>query len=294
MNPPADIVYLNGQMLPYGEASLPIEDRGTLFGDGVYEVVRYYAGRPFAMDQHVSRLRRSLEAIGIDPLLTDDLPQASDALLAANGLADAKLYWQITRGPATRSHLMPSEPGPSVLMIAYALHRLDPEAEPGEMSAITVPDTRWTECWIKSLMLLPNSLAKTKANQAGCEEAIFVREKTDSESGRSGVAKHVTEGSSTNVFAVIDGVLRTHPADRWILGGVTRDALLKLAAELEIPVQETAFTPDALHSAAEVFACSTTTELIAITQIDGQGIGDGRVGPISKHLHRAFVKQILR
>ena len=287
----APIVYHDSEFVSESDAGYAIQDRGLLFGDGVYEVVRYDGGQPFALDAHVDRMQRSLAGIGLEGVEAAAFPELSAQLLERNGLEDAKVYWQATRGPATRDFVMPV-PDPSVTLIAYPTPRADPGAELRHGAGYLADDCRWTKCWIKSLMLLPASMAKTAAVRAGAVEAIFVRDKP----GAAG--RHVTEGSSTNVFAVVDGVLRTHPDDGWILGGVTRQTLLRLARELGIAVDPAgAFTPDELGAAAEVFVCSTT-QITAITALrDGAGsekkIADGRPGLVTQRLHRAYLEAVL-
>jgi len=300
--------YLNGSFLPPADAMLPAEDRGGLFGDGVYEVVRYAGGAAFAMGPHVQRLRRSLDAVGLDgeAIGVDTLAEASDELVRRCGLADASVYWQVTRGAAPRSHVMPASPDPSVLMLAYPAPPVDPDAPPATLAALLVPDTRWALRWIKTLLLLPNSAAKTLAKRRGCGEGVFVETSCPAQLTGRGLwdaaadvpgllddpAARVTEGSSTNVFAVVGGTLRTHPLDGRILGGVTRAVLLELAAGAGIDVDETAVTPAELWAADEVFITGTTTGLAAVGAVDARPIGDGEPGPVTRRLHAALMERL--
>lgn len=278
---PDDIVYLNGRYLPKAQATLSVEDRGTLFGDGVYEVVRYYNGQPFAMAEHLARLKRSLAGIELaEPGDVPTLPAVSDELVRRNGSPDARVYWQITRGSAPRSHAFPQGVAPTVLVMTYPAAPLDRDAPVACWSAIALPDQRWGRCSIKSLMLLPNVLAREHARQQGCQEAILYR------------GESVTEGSAANVFAVCDGQLRTHPGDEHILGGVTRECVLRLAVALGIDVVERAVTLAELHAAEEVFFTGTTTLIAAATSIDGQRIGQGEPGDITARLYQALVQHI--
>lgn len=279
----AGFVYLNGRFIDKGAATLSVEDRGTLFGDGVYEVIRYYAGRPLALDAHLGRLRRSLGGIRLAPPAdVERLPQITADLLARNGLAEAKVYWQITRGAAPREFVVPRDARPSVLVIAYPAKPVDLVAPAPRLRAVLADDERWHNCWIKSLMLLSNSLTHTAAVDAGADAAILHRD------GR------VTEATSANAFAVRGGVLYTHPADRWILHGVTRAIVLELAASLGIAVREEAITTEELRSADEVFLTGTTTHVSAVTSVDGARIGNGDVGPITRRLHEALMARIAR
>jgi D-alanine transaminase len=279
---PTPYVYLNGRILPRDQAHLDIEDRGAMFADGVYEVIRYYRGRPFALDRHERRLRQSLAALRLEaPAALAALPGATAELLTRCGLTEASVYWQITRGVAPREHAIPSGLHPTVLAIAYPVPAVDPAAPPPSVSAILLPDERWHHCAIKTLMLLPNVLAKTAAHDAGAHEAILYRGRT------------VTEGSSTNVAIVTsDGVLRTHRADQWILPGVTRAIVLELAKELGIKIAQRAFNPEDLFTAAEVFITGSTTQMAAVTALDGKPVGGGRLGPVTQRLYQAFLARV--
>lgn len=277
---PDDLVYLNGTFLPRSEASLSVDERGVYFADGVYEVVRYFKGKGFTLDEHLQRMKRSLD--GID-LHFDAKPLAaiSDELVKRNGLEEARVYWQVTRGAAPRNHVIAPGIEPTVYMYAEPAKPLPPGAELAMISAATAFDDRWHNCWIKSLMLLPNTLAKTRAVAKGAGEAIFVRD------GR------VTEGSSTNVFAVFDGELYTHPADRFILEGITRNVVIELAKEMDIPVHEQAFGVSEMLAAEEVFVTGTGTLMAAVTGVDGQSINRGAVGEVSGAVWGAFVGRVL-
>jgi D-alanine transaminase len=286
--PPAPIVHHQGRFLDHADASFLIEDRGVLFADGVYEVVRFDRGRGFAIEEHVQRLDRSLDGIGLTGVEASALADLSMELMHRNGLTDAKVYWQVTRGPATRDFVQPATPAPTVTLMAYPLPPLAPNAEPGEGSAIVVDDCRWTRCHIKSLMLLPASQAKTAAADAGAVEAIFERAKPGAPD------RHITEGASTNVFIVEDATLRTHPDDGWVLGGITRKVILRLARSMGLMVNDTEpFTRERFLAADEVFVCSTT-QLTAITGIEGQRIGSGGIGQVTRRLHAAYRDEILR
>lgn len=290
MTQAAPIVFYQGEFIDESAARYALQDRGVLFADGVYEVVRYDRGRAFAMQAHVDRLARSLAGIELKAVDASAFADWSEELMQRNGLTDAKVYWQVTRGAATRDFTMPSAENakPTVTLIAYPTtpisHQTTLVGGPGHV----VEDCRWTKCWIKSLMLLPASLAKTAAVKAGAVEAIFERAKP-------GVGeKHMTEGASTNLFIVRDGELLTHPDDGWVLGGITRDELLRLAAELGIPAHEDQpFTRDQMLAADEAFVCSTT-QVTAITSLGETPIAHGQPGPITQKLHDAYHQAILR
>lgn len=278
------IVYLNGQYLPLAEAAISPLDRGFLFADGVYEVVRYYGGRPLAMQGHLDRLAYSLDRIRLVlPDSAEPLDAVSGELLRRNNLSDASVYWQITRGAARpRDHAFPDPPvPPTVFAMADAKPPLDRAGPAHRMTAITRPDDRWKHCAIKSVALLPNALARQQAADAGCGEAILLRDQI------------VTEGTARSVFIVKDGKLLTHPLDGTILGSITRQILLDLAEQRNIPAEQTRFTREQLFEADEVITVGTTTEVAAVTHIDGQPIADGQPGPITEHLWQVFREHVV-
>lgn len=280
------LVYLNGSYLPRSRATLDIEDRGSLFADGVYEVVLYHHGRPFAMTAHVDRLRRSLREIDLPPLdqhpLLRDIPAVSDELARRNRLPDAKLYWHVSRGAAPRDHRFPPESvPPTVLLIAYPHQPTDPAAPLPVCRTILHDDLRWGRCDIKSLMLLPNVLARNAANARGASEAILRRGDT------------VTEGTSTSLFIVSRGGLRTHPADHHILPGVTRAVVIDLARDHGIPIREEPFNTADLLAADEAFLTGTTTLISRVTHVDDRPIGPGP-SPITQSLHRLLMQRLTR
>jgi D-alanine transaminase len=265
------IVYLNGRFLPREEAHLSPEDRGFLFADAIYEVVRYLGGRPYRLGDHLARMRDGLNAIRI-PADPSFFPEVASRLIAENGLGneDALVYAQVSRGAAPRYHAFPPEGTPPTIF-AYA-RRTDPPPPPGGGRAIFVPDERWGRCDVKSVMLLPNVLASQKAREAGAIEAILVRD---------GVA---WEGTKANLFAYIGGVLRTAPRGPRILPGVTRAATLESAAELGIAIDERPIAIEELFAAEEVFLASTTLWTYPLIEIEGRPIGAGRPGPVAARL----------
>ncbi len=274
-------VYLRGEYLPLEQAKVPVEDRGFLFADGIYEVVRFYRGRPFQLQAHLQRLEHSANGAQL-PLgsVIADLPEIIERLLVEDNLQDTNFYVQYTRGTAhPRTHTFPRDPSPTLFVMPVAIHALPTDARTSGVSAVTMPDLRWRRCDIKSTMLLPNVIAKQQARDQGAYEAILVRD---------GV---VTEGSSTNIFALMNDVLTTHPADKDILAGITRQVTLALASGLSLRVHEEAFTLDQLNSAQEVFLTSTTSEILPITRVDGRAVGDGRPGPVTLRLLEAFQRK---
>ncbi|WP_027963915.1 D-amino-acid transaminase [Halalkalibacillus halophilus] len=273
------IVLKNNTFIERKEATIDMEDRGFQFGDGVYEVIRVYNGEYFLLEDHIKRLQYSLNEIGItydleENGLRDDLIE----LLEANEVEDGGIYLQVSRGIAPRAHPYPSDAQPT--LFAYPIHVVKPVAEQGTgVQVILEEDFRWLRCDIKSLNLLGNVMTKQKAKENGAFEAIFYRNED-----------HVTEGSSTNVFVVKDGTLYTHPADNYILNGITRRYILHVAEETNVPVEETVFSLDFLHEADEVFVASTTAEIVPVVQIENEVIANGKPGDVTKQLLQSFAK----
>jgi D-alanine transaminase len=257
------------------------DDRGYYFGDGIYEVFRVYNGVLFAKEAHFQRLQRTAEATKIQlPYSMAQLEAHLESLLLAEKIVEGTVYVQITRGVAPRAHPFPTSTQPVVYGYCNEVKRPLHMMSQG-ISALTVPDIRWLRCDLKTLNLLANVLAKQEALDGGAQEAILHRD---------GI---VTECSASNLMIVKDGVLRTHPANHLILHGVTRAIVLKLAAELEIPIEEEPFDLAMLRSADEVFITGTTVEITPVTEIDHQLIANGLIGPITRKLQEAFERKFL-
>ncbi len=278
-------VYLNGEFLPSDQATLSVDDRGFLFGDGVYEVTRVLSGQFVESGRHRQRLERGLRALEIPMTAAelDLLDGVAERLINHNGLGagEAMVYLQITRGAAfPRTHQFPStHTRPTIYLSAAALSSKEELRERG-VSVITVPDIRWARCDLKTVNLLPNALARQKAAVVDAYEALFVRD---------GV---LLEGSQTNLFAVIDGELRTAPATNYILAGVTRDVVLEVARSAGMHVREFPVLLDEMSRATEFFLTSTTNDVMPIVQIDDQPVSDGRPGPVTQQLHGAFMERL--
>ncbi|HEY9226193.1 MAG TPA: D-amino-acid transaminase [Gemmatimonadaceae bacterium] len=273
--------YLNGQFLPRPAATISVEDRGFVFGDGIYEVWRVVNGRLFENDRHLARLAHGLRELRIAPAelaKESALTEIADRLLSESGLTEgeATFYVEITRGAAPRTHQFPATP---VSPTVYAtVNRFTPPEELRTRGAacITIPDIRWLRCDIKTLQLLPNVLAKQAAAERGALDAIMIRD---------GV---VTETSHANVAAVIDGVIRTHPTNHLILPGVTRAVVLDIARSLDVPVSEEPVMAAELVDADEIFLMGTTTDVMPIVRLDDQPVRSGDPGPITTRLVREF------
>ena len=279
----SSIVYLNGEYLPRSEARISVDDRGFFFGDGVYEVTRAVRGRIFEPARHMHRLERGLRELRLDftgPV--DALLEVHDRLLRDNGLLDgqATVYLQITRGAAPRTHHFPPAGTPLTVFLSATGFTPPDEARGRGVSAVTHPDYRWTRCDLKTVNLLPAVMAKQHAVDHGAFETIFVRDTA------------ITEGSHTNVFAVIDGEVRTYPNSNFVLPGVTRDVVVELARELGFPVNETPVFIHELPALEELFLTGTTSDVMPIVQLDGRTVANGKPGPVAMALHKALTARL--
>lgn len=282
---PKDIVYINGSFVPRAEARVSVEDRGFVFGDGVYEVLRVINGRLFAARFHNQRLEKSLDGIRIT-LRGQDSParfvEIGKDLLRQNELlqGEATVYMQVTRGAFTRAHhFPPPDVEPSVYI---SVARFTPSVELAEngASVITHPDLRWGRCDLKTLNLLPNVLASQTAKERGAFEAMLIRD---------GV---VTEGAKTNFFGVVDGTLRTHPCDNHILPGITRSVLRDLAGEVGIGLDETPIKASEIPRLSELFLTGTTTDVMPVVKLDDKPVGKGRPGELTRKLQRVLADSL--
>lgn len=277
------VVYLNGEFLPRERAMLPIDDRGFIFGDGIYEVTRAVGGNLFESARHLRRLERGLREMRLRPAQTGAVIEAlSQRLLVENGITDGEgtVYLQITRGAAPRTHHFPPAGTPCTVFMSAQRFVVPNDKRATGVDVVTYPDIRWSRCDIKTVNLIPAVLARQHAVDHGAFESIFVR------------GSALTEGSHTNCFAVIDGELRTYPASNYILGGVTRDVVLELARAQGLAISE---TPVHLHDVAHVeefFLTGTTTDVMPVRSIDGRLIGDGTPGRVTMGLYEALAERL--
>lgn len=269
-------VYLNGRFVPQDEACVPVTDRGLQFGDSVYEVIPAYGGAPLRLSQHLARLDGSLAAIHMtNPLSHDEWARVLAELTGQLPGQDQQIYIQITRGaPAQRNHAIPEGLDPTVVAITRLLPPRDPALAAEGISAITLEDIRWRRCDIKATALLANVLAHHQARSEGADEAILVRD------------GNALEGTASNLFMVGHGLLITPPTGDCILPGITRDLVLELAAEEGIPYAEAAVTTADLEGAEEIWLTSSTREIRAVTQLNGQPVGSGQPGLLWQRMDR--------
>lgn len=275
------IAYVNDKFLPLEQAFVHIEDRGFQFADGVYEVVACFGGVYLDLELHLQRLQRSCDAIHLT------LPKSLEALAVLvqqayekNPFEDAMVYIQVTRGVAPRSHVVQQELKPTLVITVRDLPKPTDEKLHEGVSGCTLQDIRWKHCEIKSIALLASVMGKQEASRRGVDEAFWL----DDEG-------HVLEGCATNILAVIDGVLVTHPLDHQVLGGITRTMAMEAAKDAGIQVQERAWKLDEA-GLTECLMSSTTNAVMPICQIDEQMIGGGKPGEVCLRIRKLMLEKI--
>lgn len=277
------ISYVNGRYLPHRRAAVHVEDRGYQFADGVYEVIAVQDGRLVDEGPHLVRLARSLKELGMAAPMTDaSLRHVIREVVRRNRVRDGMVYLQITRGSAPRDHAFPARPRPTLVINAKAFKGPSESLRRRGCAVVTVPDIRWKRCDIKTTSLLANVMAKQTARDAGAFEALMV----DAD-GR------ITEGSSTNFWIVTKkGRLVTRSPDTAILNGITRRAVIKLAADAGLTFEERPFTVREAKGAAEAFLTSTTSFLLPVVTIDGAALGGGKPGPFTHRLQADYKRHV--
>ena len=277
-----ETAYFNGKLLPRENITISPDDRGFLFADGVYEVIRWYEGFFYDMNSHQTRLKRSLRELRINWSDADLLPSVANELIKINKLENqhAMVYLQVTRGASRRSH---SFPKPEVTPTAYSYawgFTPDTKAMESGIKVMLKEDIRWSRCDIKSIALLPNTISFQEACENGLKECIFVR---------TGV---ITEGSHSNIFFVIDGTLYTHPESNHILSGVTRKNILRIAEGEGIRIREEAVQENRIRFVKEAFISNTSSEVAPVIELGGNTLGDGVPGPVTKMIQNKFNLEI--
>lgn len=269
-----ELTYFNGEMVESGAKVVSLDDRGYCFGDGVYEVVRVYNGRAFAFSYHQDRLYRSMREMDIPVRMPpDELQELHEIMIEQSEITDGYIYLQITRGVTPRHHAFErSKLEPQMYMFIKPI-TTDLGALQEGVKAITLPDERWARVDIKTLNLIPNILAQTKAEKKGAYTAILVRD---------GI---VTEGATSNVFVMKDGVCYTHPANHHILKGITRQLVVtRVAPTAGITIIEREYDEAFLKDADEIFFTDTIGGIIPITTLNREPVGDGKPGKAAKVL----------
>jgi len=273
MNP----VFLNGKLVPLEQANVSVLDRGFIFGDGVYELVPVYSRVPFRLDEHLTRLERSLgEAKIRNPYSRAQWRSHIYQLVDAQAFDDQGVYFQVTRGVAKRDHAFPKSLEPTVFMMSNPL--LSPpqaQVEKGG-AAVSATDNRWLRCDIKSISLIGNCLLRQMSAEAGAVETILFRD------GK------LTEASASNVFIVKRGVIHSPPKSNLILPGITYDVVSELAHANKLPIEFRDVSEAEVRAADEIWVTSSSKEVLAIVELDGKRVGDGRPGPVFRRMHQLY------
>ena len=280
------MIYLNGEFMPIEQARIPVLDRGFIFGDGVYEVIPVYSRHPFRLAEHLRRLQDSLNGIKLaNPHDDPTWMRLIGRLVELNEPEDQSLYMHITRGPAKRDHAFPKDVTPTVFLMSNPLTTPPRQQVREGVCAITAVDNRWLRCDIKAIALLPNVLLRQEAVEAGCVEAVLLRD------------GFMTEGAASNLFVVSDGVLLAPPKDNLMLPGITYDVVLELAQANGMRYEVRKISEAELRGAEEVWLTSSTREVLAITKLDGASVGDGKPGPVFARmfaLYQEYKDQVMR
>ncbi|MEJ1489384.1 MAG: D-amino acid aminotransferase [Candidatus Sedimenticola sp. (ex Thyasira tokunagai)] len=274
----SSLVYLNGEYLPLQEAKVSVTDRGFLFGDGVYEVIPCYNGRPFRLEHHLMRLAESLRALGIKkPLSNEAWREIIERLTLQRPGEEQSIYLQITRGNSgKRDPGIPRNLTPTVFAMSQPVVYPDPATFNNGVTATTHDDSRWHHCNIKAITLLANILLRKEAVDQGSADAILVRD------------GHATEGATSNLFIVDKGIIITPPESDQLLPGVTRNLVLELAQAHELPFREEDIPIALLRHADEVWLTSSTREVMAVVTLDGKQVGNGAPGPIYQRIRNYY------
>ncbi|OZI50038.1 D-amino acid aminotransferase [Bordetella genomosp. 4] len=275
-------VYLNGEFTRVDEAKISVLDRGFIFGDGIYEVVPVYHGKPFRMTEHMNRLDRSLQALRIpSPKSREQWLELVNELIRRSATPSCVVYLQVTRGVYKREHAFPTtEITPTVFGMTTEFTPPTAEQRERGIRVISIPDERWLHCEIKSVSLLGNVLARQQAAEAGVDEVIQFRD------------GFMTEGSSSNFWVVSAGKLLAPPKDNLILEGIRYGFMAELAEETGVPFEARRITQDEVASADEILVTSATKEVLPVLQLNGKAVGNGRPGPVYAKLRAAYDARI--
>lgn len=276
-------VYVNGEYLPEDEAKISVFDRGFLFADAVYEVTSVLDGKLIDFEGHAVRLRRSLDELEMaSPCSKDELLEIHRKLVELNGIEEGLVYLQVSRGSdGDRDFVFPSEDTrPSLVLFTQNKPGLadSPAAKKGA-KVISIEDIRWGRRDIKTVQLLYPSMGKMMAKKAGCDDAWLVED------------GYVTEGTSNNAYFVKDGVIVTRPLSNDILHGITRKAVLRLAEEAQMQIEERLFTIEEAKAADEAFTTSASAFVMPVVEIDGVALGDGTPGPVARRLREIYLEE---
>jgi len=270
-------VYLNGEFLAADQAKVSVFDRGFLLGDGVYEVIPVYADKCFQLSGHLIRLQASLDGVRMkNPHTQNEWTALIEQLVERCGGGDQSVYLQVTRGVAPRDHVFPQNVEPTAFAMSSPLAPIPEKYKIQGAAAIILEDIRWQNCNIKAITLLPNSLLKQQALEAGALEALLIRD------------GYLTEGAASNAYVVLDGTIYTAPKDEKVLPGITREVVIEIALKNNMPLLEQAVTEQQLKQADEIWISSSTKEVVPITTLDNEAVGTGKPGGVWKEMDALY------
>jgi D-alanine transaminase len=273
-----NIAYVNGEYVPIEDAKVSVRDRGLMFSDGVYEVAAIINGKLIDNFEHLKRLERSLSAIKLlSPVPVSEIPDLEKELLTKNNIKEGTLYLHVTRGESDREFAFPDIVKPSLVMFVQSKNLIHLKPEDLSAIVITVPDIRWKRRDIKSIALIAQVMAKQIAKEEGADEVWMVEDGC------------ITEGGSSNAFIIKGDKLITRNTDNMILSGITRKAIMTLAEDFGISIEERAFTVDEAYNATEAFFTSASAFIMPVVRIDGKLISGGKPGPISLKLRELYI-----
>lgn len=277
-----ELAYVNGRVSPIAEAVIPIDDRGFLFGDAVYEALRVYKGKPFALELHQARLLRSLSELSIASVDIESVTRAIGDLIAQSGIADAVVYYQITRGVQPRDHAPAEGILPTIVITVRNFSRSKALSFEHGVSVITMPDIRWGRVDIKTTNLLPNVLSRWQSKQSGCFEAILLD------------GEIVREACATSVVMIKHGRWIAPPNGPWILPSITRGIAEELWMREGFPYEERHFDRAEMMAADELLLLGSTTEIVGVVRVDNKPIGNGEPGPLTRRIFSLYRDEIAR
>ena len=271
------MIYLNRKFMPIEEACIPVLDRGFIFGDGVYEVIPAYSGKPFRLDSHLLRLQQSLDGIRLkNPHSNAEWGKLLTQIIKSNEGEDQYIYLHITRGVAKRDHAFPHNVEPTVFIMSTPLPSPPQALLESGVAATTAQDNRWKRCDIKAISLLPNILLRQLAVDANAAETILIRD------------GYLTEGAASNIFIVKDNVLLAPPKSNLMLPGITYEVILELAAENGLDHEVRNISENELRTADEIMLTSSTKEVMPVTTLDDKPVNESVPGLIFKKLHECY------
>ena len=275
-----DLAFLNGKILKIDDAFVPIEDRGYQFGDAVYEFIESFDSHILCLDEHLKRLKFSLNELDYPQIAIPELKEQIIDLFNKCEYPRAGCYLQVSRGVQSRAHSYTNETIPQISMTIKDLSGIDPCVNEIGIKIRTCEDYRWGMCQVKTVQLLPAALEQHKAQKQGLNDTVFV--------SKEGI---VREGTCTNIFIVKNGALITHPLDNHVLPGITRDLIINaISNNNNLDAQEKYYTIDELYTADEAFLCSTVLKIQPIIEVDGKSIGNGTPGALTRRVQAEYDK----